>query len=48
MLQIPQLDCMQARAHDLAVQTGIWAPREARHSLSKTIQGGSEQGDGQR
>lgn len=38
---------MQARARDLAVQMGIWAPREARHGLSVNIQGGSEQGDGQ-
>lgn len=39
---------MQARAHDLAVQTRIWTPREARQGLSMDIQGGSEQAAGQR
>lgn len=42
-----QLDCVQARARDLTVQTGIWAPKEARHDLPMNIYGGIEQGDRQ-
>jgi hypothetical protein len=49
VLQTPQLDCVQAHARDLAVQTGIWTPKEARHGLSMNIQGGlSEPGDRRR